>query len=166
MRPRERKQPIDRPLAGRVAFEKNASPPLRSGLLSNVPPSFAPPSLRYGGAFVLRASNFADLSAKFLPKWRATSDKTADRPGRGPLRMLLSLRLTPMGGCRIGYASIQICALLLLVRLGPPCRRPILNATFATIRETAGLFALIHGARKIPVRQSNQSDYCKVKHQR
>jgi hypothetical protein len=33
------------------------------------------------------------------------------------------------GGCRIGYVSIQICALLTPVRLGPPGQRPILNAT-------------------------------------
>jgi hypothetical protein len=35
----------------------------------------------------------------------------------------------------------------------------------ATIRETAGLLALIHGARKIPASQGDQSDYGKVKHQ-
>ena len=29
----------------------------------------------------------------------------------------------------VGYVSVQICALLLPVRLGPPCRRPILIAT-------------------------------------
>ena len=33
------------------------------------------------------------------------------------------------GGCRIRYVSIQIYALLPPVRLGPPCKRPILNAT-------------------------------------
>jgi hypothetical protein len=67
IRPRERKQPIDRPLRD-GSLLKERDPPLRSGLLSNVP------------------------------------------PGRGPLRMLLSLRSTRMGGCRIGYVSIQICS--------------------------------------------------------
>jgi hypothetical protein len=96
------------PLAGRVAFE-NATPPLRSGL-SNVPSSFARPSLRCGAVFVLRtrsssksegglrASNFADLSAKFHPKWRATSDKTTDRPGR--VCILLNPMFTRIGGFR------------------------------------------------------------------
>jgi hypothetical protein len=62
IRPRERKQPIDRPLRDGSLLKKR-DPPLRSGLLSNVPSSFA-----------LRA--------------------TADRPGPGPFRMLLNLRLT------------------------------------------------------------------------
>jgi hypothetical protein len=35
----------------------------------------------------------------------------------------------------VGYVSIQICALLPPVRLGPPCRRPILNATMAPVYE-------------------------------
>jgi hypothetical protein len=35
--------------------------------------------------------------------------------------------------CGIGYRSIQICALLTPVRLGPPCRRPILNATTSSL---------------------------------
>jgi hypothetical protein len=35
--------------------------------------------------------------------------------------------------CSFGYRSIQICALLPPVRLGPPCRRPILNATICQI---------------------------------
>jgi hypothetical protein len=51
-----------------------------------------------------------------------------------------------------------------------PARTALPTAYFerdvATIRETAGLFALIHGSLKIPARQGNQSDYCKVKHQR
>jgi hypothetical protein len=33
------------------------------------------------------------------------------------------------GGRRIGHVSVQICSLLAPVRLGPPCRRPILIAT-------------------------------------
>jgi hypothetical protein len=70
IRPHERKQPIDRPLRDGSLLKKR-DPPLRSGLLSNVPSSFA-----------LRA--------------------TADRPGRGPLRMLLSLMLTRIGGRRTG----------------------------------------------------------------
>jgi hypothetical protein len=64
IRPRERKRPIDRPLRDGSLLKK-CDPPLRSGLLSNVPSSFA--------------------------LWA-----TADRPGRGPLRMLLSLMLTRM----------------------------------------------------------------------
>jgi hypothetical protein len=79
--------------------------------------------------------------------------------------MLLSIMLTPMGGYRIGYASIQICALL----TASPARTALPTAhcerDVATIRETAGLLALIHGARKIPASQGDQSDYGKVKHQ-
>ena len=33
------------------------------------------------------------------------------------------------GTCRIGHVSVQICYLLPPVRLGSPCRRPILIAT-------------------------------------
>jgi hypothetical protein len=58
IRPRECKLPIDCPLRDRSLLKKR-DPPLRSGLLSKVP------------------------------------------PGRGPLRMLLSLMLTRMGGSRI-----------------------------------------------------------------
>ncbi len=36
---------------------------------------------------------------------------------------------SPAAALLVGYRSIQICALLTPVRLGPPCRRPILNAT-------------------------------------
>jgi hypothetical protein len=35
-----------------------------------------------------------------LIKVWATSDKTADKPGRGPVRMLFSLELTHMNSCR------------------------------------------------------------------
>jgi hypothetical protein len=35
------------------------------------------------------------------------------------------LELMRMDGCRIGYRSIQICAPLPPVRLGPPVQRPI-----------------------------------------
>jgi len=66
IRPRERKQPIDRPLRDGSLLKKRV-PPLRSGLLSNVP------------------------------------------PGRGPLRMLLSLMLTCMGGGRTGLLSRGPC---------------------------------------------------------
>jgi len=37
------------------------------------------------------------------------------------------------GGCRIGYISTQTCALLPPVRLGPPCWRPMLNATTSSL---------------------------------
>src|ERR1700738_2344687 len=35
----------------------------------------------------------------------------------------------PAAALLVGHVSIQICSLLLPVRLGPPCRRPILIAT-------------------------------------
>src|SRR5258708_29315783 len=35
----------------------------------------------------------------------------------------------PPAALLVGYVSIQICALFPPVRLAPPCRRPILNAT-------------------------------------
>jgi hypothetical protein len=99
IRPRDFKQPVDRPLRDGSLLKKRdpplrkRDPPLRSGLLSNVPSSFAPPPLRCGAAFVLRA--------------------TADGPGRGPLRMLVSLMLTRLTrvGVRLGHSDIMRRAL-------------------------------------------------------
>jgi hypothetical protein len=68
IRTRERKQPLDRPL-GDGPLLKKRNPPLRSGLLSNVP------------------------------------------TGRGPLRMLLSLKLTRMGAGRVLPHSISLADL-------------------------------------------------------
>ncbi|MFY9986994.1 MAG: hypothetical protein WAK31_19695, partial [Chthoniobacterales bacterium] len=39
----------------------------------------------------------------------------------------------PAAALLVGYVSIKICALLPPVRLGPPCRRPILIATKAML---------------------------------
>src|SRR5277367_715486 len=39
----------------------------------------------------------------------------------------------PAAALFVGYVSIQICVLLPPVRLGPPCRRPILNATMSSL---------------------------------
>src|SRR6267154_1774080 len=46
--------------------------------------------------------------------------------GRGPEGCVEN---GPAAALLVGYVSIQICALFPPVRLGPPCRRPILNAT-------------------------------------
>jgi hypothetical protein len=78
---------FDRPLRDASVFRKR-DPALRTGLLSNVPSSFAPPSLHYGAAFSLRARR----SSKSEGGLRATADK----PGR-------THRVTNHTGC--GFAA-------------------------------------------------------------
>jgi hypothetical protein len=63
--------------------------------------------------------------------------KWAARPGRGPLRMLLSLKLTRVGRRRIGYASIMPAT---ASPLGPSRLRPIFIATLWAARLLAGCF--------------------------
>src|SRR5208282_6484674 len=56
-----------------------------------------------------------------------SSEQRGKRPtGRGPEGCVEN---GPAAALLVGYVSIEICAPLLPVRLGPPCRRPILNAT-------------------------------------
>src|SRR5580704_748007 len=50
--------------------------------------------------------------------------------GRGPEGCVEN---GPAAALLVGYVSIQICALFPPVRLRPPCRRPILNATICQI---------------------------------
>jgi len=79
----------DKPLVGKRTslFASFASPPRRMlGYFHWIPPSFAPPSLRYGAAFVLRARR----SSKSKGGLRATADK----PGRLAAANLPSLKLT------------------------------------------------------------------------
>jgi hypothetical protein len=73
-------------------LKKNATHHFVVGYYQMVPSSFAPPSLRCGAAFVLRARRSS--------KSEGGLQATADGPGRSPLRMLLSFVLTCMGGCR------------------------------------------------------------------
>src|SRR5258707_6381609 len=62
--------------------------------------------------------------SRSIRKERATRKKqTTDRGPEG------CVENGPAAALLVGYVSIQICALLTPVRLGPPCRRPILNAT-------------------------------------
>jgi hypothetical protein len=78
------RQPIDRPLRLRDgSLLKNTTHHFVVGYYQMVPSSFAPPSLRCGAAFVLRAHR----SSQSKGGLRAT----ADRPGRDSLRMVLSL---------------------------------------------------------------------------
>jgi hypothetical protein len=65
---------------------------------------------------------FRTISRHFVPGYYQMSLR--DWSSTHPILML-----THMGGGRIGYVRRGGCALLLPVRLGPPCRRPILNAT-------------------------------------
>ncbi|MFZ0504915.1 MAG: hypothetical protein WAM44_14445, partial [Chthoniobacterales bacterium] len=53
----------------------------------------------------------------------------------------------PAAALLVGYVSIKICALLPPVRLGPPCRRPILIATKATLFMGQDTRYLIRSAR-------------------
>ncbi|HEV3040225.1 MAG TPA: hypothetical protein VHA33_20845 [Candidatus Angelobacter sp.] len=57
---------------------------------------------------------------------RPMSDKAAGRKTRGPEGCDEN---GPAAALLLGHVSIQICLLLPPVRLGPPCRRPILIAT-------------------------------------
>jgi len=57
---------------------------------------------------------------------RPMSDKAAGRKTRGPKGCDEN---GPAAALLLGHVSIQICSLFPPVRLGPPCRRPILIAT-------------------------------------
>src|ERR1700731_4709662 len=54
------------------------------------------------------------------------SDKAAGQKARSPEGWD---EKGPAAGLPLSYVSIQICSFLSPVRLGPPCRRPILIAT-------------------------------------
>src|ERR1700719_4728872 len=57
---------------------------------------------------------------------RAMSDKAAGQKARSPEGYDEN---GPAAALLLSHVSIQICSLLPPVRLGPPCRRPILIAT-------------------------------------
>ena len=70
--------------------------------------------------FKARATSISRLIRKERTTQKNSQPAAARRVA---LKMGRRLRLL------VGYVSIQICALLLPVRLGPPCRRPIFNPT-------------------------------------
>jgi len=100
-----------------------------------------------------------DLPFASFPSTSYWATFTESLRDKSPHRTILALKLTRMRSRRIGYEWIQICALLTPVRLGPPCRRPILNATMCQLhmrRSTNSIPALKASAKYGSDPQSHQ----------
>src|SRR6266403_1348055 len=119
--------PSPRPLGRRRSFSICAT--IERPFLQTVFSVPSPKSLwfrrRSVGCFSRR-----ERSAQIRTDTGRASNAEKQPTGRGPEGCVEN---GPAAALLVGYVSIQICALLTPVRLGPPCRRPILNATICQI---------------------------------
>src|ERR1700730_13700482 len=74
----------------------------------------------------------ARAKRRYLIHTSRVSNAEKQPTGRGPEGCVEN---GPAAALLVGYVRRGGCALLLPVRLGPPCRRPILNATMSSLYE-------------------------------